>query len=460
MARPKGSFKDPTYRLHKSSGQACTSIGGKVHYLGPHNTTESRQKFHQLVGEYHARGGIGPSVTVDEVTVTEMVAAFWAWAKVRYAASGSFKAFTITLRTLRELYGPVPAAEFSPLKLKAVRQHLLARTCVCGPNTGDTLSRKVVNDRIKQVQHIFAWAAENEIVPGATLHALLAVRGLSPNESKAPELPPVRSANEDLFLASLDHLPAVVRDMVQLQRYTGMRCGEVFVLRGIDLDTSDPEVWIYKVPKHKTQHLGKERVVVINKRAQGHLRPWLKPDLTAIVFTPDLMRDGRLYRHGQSPQAAEGKVSVRLEYYREWARRRRRKLGTRTRQVCPVFTSHLYSDVLKGACDRAFPPPDHLARQIVTVPVAFGKGTKRRRELVKHWRARLGEEKWAELRAWQRAHRWRSHQLRHSFATDVEQAIGKRAARILLGHEHETTTTSYIDPTAIKEMKNLALMIG
>ena len=35
----------PKYRKHKASGQAIVTIGGKMHYLGPHDTKASRAEY-------------------------------------------------------------------------------------------------------------------------------------------------------------------------------------------------------------------------------------------------------------------------------------------------------------------------------------------------------------------------------------------------------------------------------
>ena len=38
---PKRTQSVPKYRLHKRSGQAVVSLGGKDRYLGPHGSLES-----------------------------------------------------------------------------------------------------------------------------------------------------------------------------------------------------------------------------------------------------------------------------------------------------------------------------------------------------------------------------------------------------------------------------------
>lgn len=51
------------------------------------------------------------------------------------------------------------------------------------------------------------------------------------------------------------------------------------------LETSGA-VWGYWPHRHKTRHKGKKRFVAIGPKAQEVLRPWLKTDLKAYLFSP------------------------------------------------------------------------------------------------------------------------------------------------------------------------------
>lgn len=54
MPRKLGNI--PAYSLHRSSGQAIVRISGRDHYLGPHNSPESREKYDRLIAEWLANG--------------------------------------------------------------------------------------------------------------------------------------------------------------------------------------------------------------------------------------------------------------------------------------------------------------------------------------------------------------------------------------------------------------------
>ena len=77
-------------------------------------------------------------------------------------------------------------------------------------------------------------------------------------------------------------------------------------------------------------------------------------------------------------------------------------------------------------------PPADLAR--LRVPAA-GRKTKRstRWETPAEWKARLGDNKWAELMKWCEEHRWHPHQLRHAAGSRLRKEFGVEAAQVVLG---------------------------
>ena len=93
-------------------------------------------------------------------------------------------------------------------------------------------------------------------------------------------------------------------------------------------------------------------------------------------------------------------------------------------------------------CDRAFPPPEPLRR--------------RDDETVANWRKRLTKGQKAELKAWQRAHRWHPHQLRHNAATELRKEFGLEAARIILGHRSAAITEVYAERSEEQAIEAMA----
>ena len=121
MPYPKNHV--PKYRRHKVSGQAIVTIEGRDHYLGPYRSKASKVEYDRLVGEWLARGRPDtPQAAVDEITITELVAAYWPFAKTHYQKHGQptsqIGLLRLSFRPLLRLYGPSMANRFGPLSLQ------------------------------------------------------------------------------------------------------------------------------------------------------------------------------------------------------------------------------------------------------------------------------------------------------------------------------------------------------
>jgi integrase len=98
------------------------------------------------------------------------------------------------------------------------------------------------------------------VAPPSVYHGLQAVSGLMFGRTEARETEPVRPI-PDLYVAAV--LPFVtphVAAMIKLQRPTGMRTGELVVMRSCDIDTTG-EVWVYEPSDHKNRWRGHRKQV-------------------------------------------------------------------------------------------------------------------------------------------------------------------------------------------------------
>jgi hypothetical protein len=136
---PKSTGHVPAYRLHKPSGQARVIINREHIYLGKFGSSESRDKYVRLIAELNSAAGEGlrgPRTAKSPLTINEVILAYWQFAKAHYSKGGKpTKELTCmreALRPLRQLYGSVPAREFGPKALKAIRQHLTGANAACG----------------------------------------------------------------------------------------------------------------------------------------------------------------------------------------------------------------------------------------------------------------------------------------------------------------------------------------
>ena len=269
------SKKKPSYLLHRPTGQARVRIGGRDIYLGEYGTPESYAKYEELVAEFFRQGDVERStITVDQLAIR-----FIDYARGYYVKNGKptceVNNIRIALRPLVKLFGTERARDFSPRKLKSVRQELIDADCV----------RTSINRQIGRIKRMFRWAVAEEFVPADTIVALQAVDGLRAGRSDAKESEPVKPVSQAAVDAVRPFVSRQVWAMIRLQILTGMRPGEVVIMRGCDINTSG-RIWEYVPQRHKSEHHGKRRVVFLGPRAQAVVRDFLKPDLTGYLFSP------------------------------------------------------------------------------------------------------------------------------------------------------------------------------
>jgi integrase len=206
--------------------------------------------------------------------------------------------------------------------------------------------------------------------------------------------------------------------MIRLQRLTGARPGEVCILRACDIDMTG-DVWLYRPHQHKTKHKGKDRVIALGPQAQEVVKPFLKLDTQAYLFSP---------RDGLTAVRAEKRLDRKTRVQPSQQNRRKARPKKQPRDH---YTTISYDHAIYAACDRAFPPPAQLAPQ---------PG-----ETKKACIARLSEAEREELVRWRREHRWHPHQLRHAHATEVRRQFGLEAAQVALGHSQAQITEVYAE---------------
>ena len=89
--------------------------------------------------------------------------------------------------------------------------------------------RNRVNKQVGRVKRVFKWAVGVELVPAGVWQALAAVDGLRRGRSEAAETYPVGPAPRADVDRAIASMTPTLRAMVELQRLTGMRPGEVRV---------------------------------------------------------------------------------------------------------------------------------------------------------------------------------------------------------------------------------------
>jgi integrase len=411
----------PTYRKHKASGQAIVTLTDGLGnrrdvLLGKYGSKESRADYARVLAEWEANGRLLPSAVAADITVAELVDRFWPHVETHYrhadgSPTGEVKEYKYSFRPLVHLYGGTPARNFGPLSFKAVRQLMIDG--YNHPRHGQQmpLARGVVNQRAGRIRRMFKWSVENELVPPSVYHGLLAVQGLQRGRTRAREPEPVRPVPDAHVNAVRPYVSRQVEAMIDLQLLTGMRPGEVCIMRACDLDTT-ARIWVYRPHVHKTSHHGHGREVYLGPRAQEVVKRFLKTDLQAYLFSPGEAREERFLALRQNRKSKVQPSQVC---------RRRNKPKKVPGERYDVFS---YRRAIAYACDRAFQVPEGLME--------------------------------AEARKWRKAHRWHPHQLRHNAGTNVRKKHGIELARIILGHSTAFCTEIYAEADRQQAMEVVA----
>jgi integrase len=377
----------PAYRHYKPKNLAVVRIDGRDHYLGHYGSPESWRRYHELLAatieQLQSSSGSAPApndvATKKRISIKELCLAYFEFAETYYVKGGSQTAevccIRFALRRLLKLFGDLFADEFGPKSLKMVRDEYLR----------DNLARSTINGNVSRIRRMFRWATENELLPVTVYQALATVPGLKHGRTTAREPDPVRPVSNDEIDVVLPNLPPPVRAMVQLQRMTGCRPGEVCQLRPCDVDCSS-DTWVYVPVTHKSEHHGAERRIYLGPRAQDVLRPWLARPTHAFCFSP------AEWRSTQNVERRRNRKSPMTPSQR--ARRPKRHPKRAARDKYDVAS---YRRAIDRACKQAKITP------------------------------------------------WSPNQLRHTRATELREKFGLDGAQVVLGHREVGTTQVYAE---------------
>lgn len=379
---PVKTPRTPKYRHHKPSGLAVVRLSGRDIYLGPYETPESRSKYDQVVADWLANGRTldvrrTATETQTAFAMCELMVAYLEHAKIYYVKNGrqTGEARNIhdALRPVMKLYSKLPVTEFGPRALKTVREAMVL----------GGLARKCVNGRVNRIRRMFRWGVAEELVAPTVLQALQAVAPLKKGRSAARETAPVRPVQDEHIEAVLATVTSTIGAMIEVQRLTGMRPGELVMMRPCDIDQSG-RIWTYQPASHKTEHHEIDRQIFLGPKAQMILQPFMRRDAQSYLFNP---HETILERRKEQRMRSK-KPGVR----------ERRSFSLRSLRRCQErYTTDTYYRAIARACERAG----------ITV--------------------------------------WGPNRLRHNAATLLRKQFGIEAARVILGHTSSAMTEVYAE---------------
>jgi integrase len=298
----------PSPVLHKTSGQAVVTLrspDGKRRqvYLGEFGSPEAAKRYREVIA-LHLAGTVTTTAEIKAApaaawpTVSRLVADFLLHAQTHYRdAAGKLSRevdnFTIAAAPFLDVLRDRRTDTLTCADLEAVRQHWgavefgqkrdEAGKVIAG--TGKLHCRRYVNATLGRVRFILRWGTAQGIVPGPVWATLSAFRSLGRGRGGLRESEPVEAVPRAAVDAILPHLPATIAAAVELLWWSGMRAGELCNLRMRDVERAG-EVWLYRPAEHKGAWKGRARTVRFGPKCQDILRPRVKANPDAFLFTP------------------------------------------------------------------------------------------------------------------------------------------------------------------------------
>jgi integrase len=360
--------------------------------LGTYDSPESRTNYARIIAEWEVAHRQLPLERSDALSVNEVLLRYYEFAEGYYQKNGQptsqLDRVRRSLKFVKDLYGLSPATQFGALALKAAR----ARMIEAG------WARCHINQCIGCVKRCFKWAASEELVSASIPQALWVVEGLKRGRTTAKEgstIPPVEDA---LVEATLPYMSPPVRCMVQLQRLSGMRPGEVILMRPCDIDRTG-QTWLYQPESHKNEHHRIERLIYLGPQAQVLLHSFMFRDPAAYLFSP---------RETIAALRARQRVA--------------RKTKVQPSQVC------------RKKPKPTKPPGERYTRDSYRRAVTYAIARANRERL-----------RGGPIRPCDYLQHWHPNQLRHTAATEVRKRFGLEAAQVLLGHASADVTQVYAE---------------
>ena len=199
-------------------------------------------------------------------------------------------------------------------------------------------------DLFGDIWKLFGWLERQDLTPRGTVQYLCTVPKLRhiPKESKTVE-------TED-WQAVLSYVSPVIGAMIQIQQYTAARPKELFGMRPMDIDRSNPDMWIYTPPHWKSSWRGKERKIPIAPACQHFIAMFLERAEDAYCFSPKESYDWWL------SQRAKRASNRNTPAYPSELRRREKQRHARANSSArwaEVFTRHTYLQAVKWGIAKA-----------------------------------------------------------------------------------------------------------
>lgn len=322
----------------------------KDYYLGKYGTPETERKYRQIVAGYLS-GDLDKPQT-DNITISYIYNKYLD--TIEYSNDSDANNARRTLRYAVECFGESLLVSDFADDTKTIRiltefqQYLLSiareeRFDADGKAVKKQWTYTGVNRIVKTWLAILRWACRQGLLPFGIYRVLDALKPLNAR-SGLPRTQEAEAVDDETLLTVFPFMTPTIREMVQIQRGTGMRAKEICDLLVGDIDKSG-QTWTVRTGRHKTAaHLrfryfafSLEETEILRRRCAG------KTD-EQHVFS---QREN--FSEFWALQRANRKTPVQPSQ----RQREQDRQETRLERYNDFFTERSYAQSLRTACNRA-----------------------------------------------------------------------------------------------------------
>lgn len=411
--------KPPRMLKHARSGRAFIFVRDehgrrRQVTLGAWDSPEAQRRFQRELSRWRAMQRGGPEAAalvvaeVDaELTIADAAARWYSHCEAYYrrpdgTPTGESRSCKYAVDLVLGLFADDPLAEFTPRKLKVVRDRMINGDPTVEAEQRRGWSLGVVNQAVGRIRAFVKWCVAEGFVSPSVHTGVCALAPLKRGRSAARETEPTKPVRIEVVDQTLPHLPPVVADMVRIQLLVGMRGCELCAMTTAELDRSEslePGCWVFRPTYSKVSYRGRQVEYVLGPQAVAILKRYLKVDPAARLFSP---AQSEQERHALMRERRKGKVPPsQLD----------RRVPDPKRPPGPRYEASAYARCIAYACKSAGTP------------------------------------------------HWSPHALRRARATRVRAEFGIEAARCAIGHQTLDMATLY-GHRDLKESAKVAKAIG
>lgn len=154
---------------------------------------------------------------------------------------------------------------------------------------------RMLGSLVKRTDSFFPWLVQRGAMSMVKLGELRCVSNVRQGEPGVEEAERVLAVPMKDFVAAMRCADKQLHEMMRVQYHGCMRPGELLAMRPCDItrDPSDPDIWAYHPPCHKTAHRGHTRRIPLGSEAQTYIcenntRLWGEPSLFSGSDMPRL----------------------------------------------------------------------------------------------------------------------------------------------------------------------------